>query len=394
MPAFARLIEPFAASPGESELFDAGRSGFGVLVNAAQTSAEGTQQARLIELLVGHVEHEGDGLTSPAERFLRIFDAQALVPVDSLFTLADHLSGKSPDTKALKTVTQQLNRLEEAQSVRSSLSSQEKNFYSVGYWSERHLEQEHKLDFERSCEKPGEKKDPRAALAPLLRDTLVGLVYCYYAPPGAQVLVTNAIFVRSHDFIGPEGLPAEWRSTEVAGSGWPASSGGRLVGSLVSLPYALAEAEQNFLTPRREQALIWADLVPQMIVDVTVNRWRNVTSWTTALGRASSTERPGSACRSCIGSGRRTANPRMRCAVLNRLAASRPPPTGCCSGDCPRAINEVPTSVLYALAEDPRSQIGSSGCRIGRDRSPLRRPVIPILHRRRSRASSELRNPP
>ncbi len=53
--------------------------------------------------------------------------------------------------------------------------------------------------------------------------------------------------------------------------------GGRLTGSLISLPYAIAEAEQNFLSPKREQALIWADLVPQMIVDVTVNRWRHVT---------------------------------------------------------------------------------------------------------------------
>ena len=39
------------------------------------------------------------------------------------------------------------------------------------------------------------------------------------------------------------------------GTGWPASAGGRLIGSLNSLPYVLAEAEQNFLTPTREQAL-------------------------------------------------------------------------------------------------------------------------------------------
>ena len=38
----------------------------------------------------------------------------------------------------------------------------------------------------------------------------------------------------------------------------------------------LAESEQNFLTPTREQALIWGDLVPQMIVNVTVPRWHNV----------------------------------------------------------------------------------------------------------------------
>jgi hypothetical protein len=50
-----------------------------------------------------------------------------------------------------------------------------------------------------------------------------------------------------------------------------------LVGSLSGLPYALAEAEQNFLIPSREQALIWGDLVPQMILTAKVPRWWNVT---------------------------------------------------------------------------------------------------------------------
>jgi len=63
----------------------------------------------------------------------------------------------------------------------------------------------------------------------------------------------------------------------VLGSGWPSSAGGKLVGSLVSLPYALAEAEQNFLIPSREQALIWGDLVPQLLLTATIPRWWNVT---------------------------------------------------------------------------------------------------------------------
>jgi len=54
-------------------------------------------------------------------------------------------------------------------------------------------------------------------------------------------------------------------------------SGGRLVGSLASLPYALAQAEQNFLIPDREQALIWGDLVPQLILSAKVPRWWSVT---------------------------------------------------------------------------------------------------------------------
>ena len=63
----------------------------------------------------------------------------------------------------------------------------------------------------------------------------------------------------------------------MVGGGWPSSAGGRLIGSLASLPYALADAEQNFLIPSREQALIWGDLVPQLLLSATVPRWWNVT---------------------------------------------------------------------------------------------------------------------
>jgi hypothetical protein len=61
------------------------------------------------------------------------------------------------------------------------------------------------------------------------------------------------------------------------GSGWPSNAGGRLMGSLAGLPYALAEAEQNFLIPTQTQALIWGDLVPQMILSAKIPRWWNVT---------------------------------------------------------------------------------------------------------------------
>jgi hypothetical protein len=52
------------------------------------------------------------------------------------------------------------------------------------------------------------------------------------------------------------------------------------VGSLASLPYALAEAEQNFLVPAKTQALIWGDLVPQMILSAKIPRW-----WTSPRSR-------------------------------------------------------------------------------------------------------------
>lgn len=354
--AFAKLIAPFEQAEGAAELFDAGRSGVDVLLAAARKETGGTvqersKQERLMELLVGRVERENNDLISPAEQFLRIFDAQSLIPLDSVFALGDHLSDKAPDPKALKIVMQQLNRLDEAASVRSGISAPEKSFYTTGYWAERHIEQEHKFNSEELGRSSEKKPLTRAMLAPLLRDSLVGFVYCYYAPPGAQILLTNPVFVRGHDFIGPEGIPSGWRTTEVSGNGWPANSGGRLTGSLIALPYALAEAEQNFLTPRREQALIWADLVPQMIVDVTVNRWRNVTSeqlrWVNlhlqrgrdllvAAGLDAAAETR------VLGSMRRYEAPGRVELTAEKLHA----------GNFEQAILETPPSVLYAVADD------------------------------------------
>jgi len=178
------------------------------------------------------------------------------------------------------------------------------------------------------------------------------LIYCYYAPPGAQLLLTNPLLVRSHDFVGQESTPAEWRLTEVAGTGWPESAGGRLSGSLVNLPYALAEAEQNFLSPKREQALIWADLVPQMIADVTINRWRDVTpeqvQWVGLnldRGKALLAEaalNPEVQPR-ILDSLRRYLSPNRVEWIANHLQAA----------DFASALPQIPTSALYAIAIDP-----------------------------------------
>src|SRR6185312_3373909 len=42
-------------------------------------------------------------------------------------------------------------------------------------------------------------------------------------------------------------------------------------------PYALAESEQNFLVPTQTQALIWGDLVPQMMLAARATRFWTVT---------------------------------------------------------------------------------------------------------------------
>ncbi len=348
---FTKLITPFAHIRAQGDLFDAGKSGIDLLLaSASGASAGGSRQKQITEVLIGPLRSSGgNGPASPTDTFLRVFDSQRLIPVDSLFALAEKKG--SVDAKTMKSVTDQLERLEESEAARGSLSQDEKNSFSLGYWSNRHIEQERKFNLERML-RGSEKREMKDALVPFLRDSLVGLLYSYYAPSGAQLLLTNPQFVRAHDFVGPESSPAAWRNTEVSSGGWPVSAGGRLIGSLVSLPYAIAEAEQNFLSPTREQALIWADLVPQMIANVTINRWRNVKPeqlrWV-----ALNVQRG----KNLIAAA--ALDPAVQAPVMDAYKRYSTPGRVEWLGDhlqsesFSKVIAEVPTAILYALGEDP-----------------------------------------
>jgi hypothetical protein len=120
--------------------------------------------------------------------------------------------------------------------------------------------------------------EARGQLVPFLRDTLVGLNYAYYEPPGAQVLHHNPLLVRSHDFSGDTvaGVEHVWQAPQLFGEGSPAGGGAHLVGSLADLPYVLAQVEQDFIAPENVQALIWRELVPGLLISATLPRWWDV----------------------------------------------------------------------------------------------------------------------
>jgi hypothetical protein len=275
------LISPFAKIQTERDIFDGGRAGVKTLLKATHGD-NGSPQDRMIDLLAGTAaDDNSDAHQQIVEDMIRIFEAQKLVSLSTLFELADNLESVSRGEKLNTTLAGKLaSRISEIQLPRNTLTNTEKNSLSFGYWTDRHVEAQRKLNLRASIEKSANDaaklKEIRGSLAPFLRDTLVGFAYIHYAPPAAQVLHTNPLFVRSHDFIGIQNANQTWKSTEVFGTGWPANAGGRLVGSLASLPYALAEAEQNFLIPTREQALIWGDLVPQMILSAVIPRWWDV----------------------------------------------------------------------------------------------------------------------
>jgi hypothetical protein len=279
--ALDEILAPFAKARNDREVFDASWTGILAVLKSSGAPAGANPQDRLVDLLAGTADAEDvETQTLLVQDMMRVIEAQRLVSLKAIADLNAHLDDLAKGGKLDPSIIQRVSgRLSEIQLPRAGLSGVEKNALIFGYWSERHIEFQRKLNLRAIVERAGADPDKlasvKAALAPLLRDSLVGLTYAHYAPPGAQILYTNPVFVRSHDFLGLQGSPQTWRHTEVVGSGWPASSGGRLVGSLSGLPYALAEAEQNFLIPSREQALIWGDLVPQIVQSAKIQRfWR------------------------------------------------------------------------------------------------------------------------
>jgi hypothetical protein len=281
--SLSEVLNGFSKARNAQTLFDAGRAAVNVLFAATGTAPGANPQDRMLDLLAGQSRvTDPETHTLLIQEMMRIFEAQRLVSLDTIFDLDDNLEALSRGEKLnMQLVNRLSSRIQEIQPARISLTGAEKNAMAFGYYTERHIDAQRKVNFRAIAERfagDAEKlKDSRGLLTAFLRDTIVGLNYVHYAPPGAQVLYTNPLFVRSHDFIGVQGINQTWRQTEVFGTGWPSSAGGRLVGSLSHLPYALAEAEQNFLIPTREQALIWGDLVPQMILSAKVPRWWRVT---------------------------------------------------------------------------------------------------------------------
>ncbi len=283
--ALAGIIKPFEEVSNERDVFDAGRNGVKLLLVATGSNpavlATGAQD-RLLDLLAGADSTDSDSHAQIVQQMQHILDAQRILSLNTLFQLADNLDSVRRGEK-LNTalVTKLASRVAEIQVPRNSLTGAEKNAMAFGYWTEKHVDSERKFNIRAALDKgqgDAEKlSDIRGGLAPFLRDTLVAYNYAHYAPPGAQILYTNPLFVRGHDFIGMQGALHTWKATEMLGTGWPSNGGGRLTGSLSNLPYALAEAEQNFLIPAQTQALIWGDLVPQMIVSAKIPRWWSVT---------------------------------------------------------------------------------------------------------------------
>ncbi|HXW90454.1 MAG TPA: hypothetical protein VEK33_07890 [Terriglobales bacterium] len=281
--SWQRAIQPLADIHSAPQLFDGGWDSLREVLVAAAGSAKPSQDD-IIELLAGPRQSTPEGQQMHEELATRMrtaLEEQRLVSLDTIQTLGDGLKEMAQGKAEGKTYLPQARELEEFEMPRPIFTNAERTEWAAGIYNNRHTELEMRTDLTKlikSQASPEQLEQARGQLAPFFRDTLVGLNYAYYEPPGAQVLHHNPLFVRSHDFSGDTvaGVERVWQAPLLFGEGSPAGGGAHLVGSLADLPYVLANAEQDFITPENVQALIWRELVPGLLVNSILPRWWDV----------------------------------------------------------------------------------------------------------------------
>jgi hypothetical protein len=216
-----------------------------------------------------------------ASRMRSIIDNQRLVSLDTLFALGNGLNEMAQGKPADNSLLGLAGELREFEMPRPIFSKGERTEWAAGVYNNRHTDLQMKTNLAKVIKTPGTRaqlEEARGQLTSFLRDTLVGLNYAYYEPPGAQVLYHNPLFVRQHDFAAEtvSGIERVWQAPRLFGAGSPAGGGAHLVGSLADLPYVLAQLEQDFITPQNVQALIFRELVPGLLTGAVLPRWWEV----------------------------------------------------------------------------------------------------------------------
>jgi hypothetical protein len=283
--SWQKTIQPFTRISSSEQLLDQAHASLGALYFAA-TGKRSWSQDDFIALLAGPAQASATGQRVHAEianRIRTVLDDQRLVSLDTLYALSDGLQQMERGAHVGNSLVPLAEDLHGFEMPQQMFTKSEKVEWAPTIYSSRHAELQIKTDLTKTLKTPvnhAQLEEARGQLAPFVRDTLVGLNYAYYEPPGAQLLHNNPLFVRSHDFSGFSIVGAErpWQAPELFGIGVPAGGGAYLIGSLADLPYALATAEEDFIAPENVQALIWKAVVPDLLVSATVPRWWNISS--------------------------------------------------------------------------------------------------------------------
>ena len=283
--SWEKVIGPFAHGVSSSAaLFDAAQASIHDLWQAA-AGRPNLSQGELISLLAGPAQSHPAGQQvrqELANRIRSVMDGQRLVPLDTLLALGDGLNELAQGKQVGDSLIPLAGELKEFEMPRPMFTASERSEWAAGFYNTRHSSLQTRTDLMKIIKSPNSHKElseARGIVTPFLRDTLVGLNYAYYEPPGAQILLNNPLYVRSHDFSGEMAMGGgqSWHVPHVFGSGLPAGGGAHLAGSLADLPFVLAEAEQDFILPENVQALIWHELVPGLVSSATLPRWWGVT---------------------------------------------------------------------------------------------------------------------
>jgi len=278
------MVSPFAGGTSSVQLFASARNSLRSTLEAASGQANLSQE-QMIQLLAGPPQQGDAGKRAHqeiAERISSVLDDQRLVSLDTLFALYDGLDSMAHGAAVKDELLPLAGSLHEFEMPRAIFTAGEKAAWAPQIYTSRHAELQVRTDLTRviqSASSPAQLEAARGQLTPFLRDTLVGLNYAWYEPPGAQVLHNNPLFVRSHDFSATSilGYGQIWNAPTLVGIGVTAGGGAYLIGSLANLPYALATAEEDFIAPENVQALIWQAAGPAILVDAIQPRWWNVT---------------------------------------------------------------------------------------------------------------------
>jgi hypothetical protein len=282
--SWQKVIAPFVPGIGSpAQLFDASQASLQDLWRAA-AGRPNLSQSEVVALLAGPNQSEAEGQQVRQElghRIHAVMDGQRLVSLDTLLALGNGLNELAQGKPVADTLIPLAGELREFEMPRPMFTSSERSEWAAGFYNTRHSSLQTRTDLTKIIKTPGSQKElgeARGLVVPFLRDTLVGLNYAYYEPPGAQILHNNPLFVRSHDFSGEMAIGGgqSWHVPHVFGSGLPAGGGAHLAGSLADLPFVLAEAEQDFIVPENVQALIWHELVPGLLSSSTLPRWWGV----------------------------------------------------------------------------------------------------------------------
>lgn len=278
--SWQNTVRPFSTIGSNTQLFDAARASLKAVVLAASGDSH-VSESLLVDLLAGPAQNGKDGRRAHQElarRIQSVIDDQRLVSIDTLIGLYDGLDDAAHGRSAADLLLPLAAELREFELPRPIFTGNEKTAWAPIVYTSRHAELQVRTDLTKIINghgSPDQLEAARGRLTPFLRDTLVGMVYAYYEPPGAQVLHNNPLFVRSHDFTASsvQGIEHVWGTPELVGVGVTAGGGAYLLGSLADLPYTLASVEQDFIAPAKIQALIWKEIVPEFLVDSILPRW-------------------------------------------------------------------------------------------------------------------------